>query len=132
MPTPSDPFYRMQDVERVTGLKKSTLYLMIKRGDFPKAMQLSKRCVAWPRSVIDAWTTSRTVVDMNVPKSPSAFAKAPSASPPGRLHLATQLLAAVIGRLDEVGGHSANRQCAAIAVDLLEALETELQSRAAA
>jgi len=45
-----DRFLRLAEVESVTGLKKSTIYLLMKRGEFPKCVQLTARCVAWPES----------------------------------------------------------------------------------
>lgn len=45
-----DRFLRLAEVESVTGLKKSTIYLLMKRGEFPKCVQLTPRCVAWPES----------------------------------------------------------------------------------
>lgn len=45
-----DRFLRLAEVESTTGLKKSTIYLLMKRGEFPKCVQLTPRCVAWPES----------------------------------------------------------------------------------
>lgn len=45
-----DRFLRLAEVESVTGLKKSTIYLLMKRGEFPRCVQLTPRCVAWPES----------------------------------------------------------------------------------
>lgn len=49
-----------------------------------------------------------------------------------RLGNAAPILAGIVSRLDEVGGHSANKVNAEVAVDLLEALESELERRKAA
>jgi prophage regulatory protein len=54
-----DRFLRLPDVEQATGLKKSTIYLMIRRGDFPKPIALTPRCVAWPESVVLQWIQDR-------------------------------------------------------------------------
>jgi len=45
-----DRLLRLPDVEAATGLKKSTIYLLMKRGEFPRCVQLTARCVAWPES----------------------------------------------------------------------------------
>jgi len=45
-----DRLLRMPDVEIATGLKKSTIYLLMKRGEFPRCVQITARCVAWPES----------------------------------------------------------------------------------
>jgi len=45
-----DRLLRLPDVEAATGLKKSTIYLLMKRGEFPRCVQVTPRCVAWPES----------------------------------------------------------------------------------
>lgn len=51
-----DRLLRLPEVEAITGLKKSTIYLLMKRRSntgmpvFPQCVQLTKRCVAWPES----------------------------------------------------------------------------------
>lgn len=45
-----DRLLRLPEVEAATGLKKSTLYMLMKRGEFPRCVQLTARCVAWPES----------------------------------------------------------------------------------
>lgn len=47
-----DRLLRMPDVETTTGLKKSTIYLLMKRGEFPRCVQITTRCVAWPESQV--------------------------------------------------------------------------------
>jgi prophage regulatory protein len=41
------------------GYSHSQLYLLIKRGEFPKPVSLGGRAVAWRESDIDAWIESR-------------------------------------------------------------------------
>lgn len=45
-----DRFMRLAEVEIAVGLKKSTIYLLMKRGQFPRSVQITPRCVAWPES----------------------------------------------------------------------------------
>lgn len=45
-----DRFMRLPEVEVATGLKKSTIYVLMKRGEFPHSVQITPRCVAWPES----------------------------------------------------------------------------------
>jgi prophage regulatory protein len=47
-----DRLLRLPEVESSTGLKKSTIYLLMKRGKFPRCVQLTARCVAWPESQV--------------------------------------------------------------------------------
>ncbi|MBU3261729.1 AlpA family transcriptional regulator [Roseovarius sp. PS-C2] len=51
---------RRPDVERITGLSRSTLYAMMAEGEFPKPIKLGKRAVGWRESDIAAWLESRT------------------------------------------------------------------------
>jgi prophage regulatory protein len=52
-------FLRIQEVQQRTGLKKSTLYLYIKQGRFPKPVPVTDRLVAWPESEVQAWIEAR-------------------------------------------------------------------------
>jgi prophage regulatory protein len=50
---------RRKDVERITGLPRSTLYHKIDKGEFPKPIPLSARAVGWLESEINAWIKTR-------------------------------------------------------------------------
>lgn len=54
-----DRLLRLPDVETATGLKKSTVYLLMKRGEFPRCVQVTPRCVAWPESAVLQWVQDR-------------------------------------------------------------------------
>ena len=56
---PRDHFLRLPAVEAATGLKKSTIYLLQKRGEFPPCVQITPRCVAWPASKVYQWVQQR-------------------------------------------------------------------------
>lgn len=45
-----DRLLRLPEVESVTGLKKSTIYVLMKRSEFPRCVQVTPRCVAWAES----------------------------------------------------------------------------------
>ena len=51
----TENFLRRPDVERRTGLARSTLYDKMETGEFPKPVRLSGRCVAWLESEVIAW-----------------------------------------------------------------------------
>ena len=55
----AETILRTADVLDITGLPRSTMYLMVKNGIFPKPIKLSPRNVGWLRSEIDAWIQSR-------------------------------------------------------------------------
>ncbi len=51
---------RRRQVENRTGLSRSTLYLRISQGTFPRPINLGGgRAVGWIESEIDAWLKSR-------------------------------------------------------------------------
>jgi prophage regulatory protein len=54
-----DRLLRLPDVESATGLKKSTIYLLMKRGEFVRCVQITPRCVAWPESEVLQWVQQR-------------------------------------------------------------------------
>ena len=50
---------RLREVMHVVGLKKSTIYNMIKQGTFPKPIKISSRAVAWLEDTIMTWINMR-------------------------------------------------------------------------
>ena len=46
---------RRKQVENRTGLSRSTIYLRIQEGSFPKQIRLGTRAVGWLEHEIDAW-----------------------------------------------------------------------------
>lgn len=50
---------RRRDVEAVTGLSRSAIYLAMSRGAFPTPVRLGPRAVAWRSSQIQAWIAAR-------------------------------------------------------------------------
>jgi len=50
---------RLPAVKARTGLSRSTIYLRISEGNFPKPVSLGKRAVGWLESEVDDWLTSQ-------------------------------------------------------------------------
>jgi prophage regulatory protein len=50
-----DRHYRRKDVETITGLSRSSLYLLMSRGEFPRPVKITGKAVAWPESAISEW-----------------------------------------------------------------------------
>jgi prophage regulatory protein len=50
---------RLPEVRSRTGLSRSTLYLRMSQGCFPKPVSLGGRTVGWVESEIDAWIEQR-------------------------------------------------------------------------
>ena len=50
---------KRNDVEAMTTLSRSSIYLMMDKGTFPKQIQLSERSVGWIESEVQDWLQSR-------------------------------------------------------------------------
>lgn len=55
----TDTLLRRPQVEARTGISRSTIYLWMDKGDFPRPVKLGTRLVAWRESDIIAWLDSR-------------------------------------------------------------------------
>jgi len=55
-------FMRLPAVKLATGLSKSSLYSLIRSGDFPTPIQLGPRMVAWVKEEVQAWAAERVRV----------------------------------------------------------------------
>jgi prophage regulatory protein len=55
----TDTFLRLDEVTRITGVPRSTIYDLIKRGQFPEQIKLSERMVAWSAAEIASWQQDR-------------------------------------------------------------------------
>ena len=51
--------FRLSQVQKISGLKKSAIYLKIKEGTFPKPVRLGSKAVAWRSDELSAWVESR-------------------------------------------------------------------------
>lgn len=60
---------RRKQVEALTGLSRSSIYEAIKRGDFPKPIQLTERTVAWTASSVNDWIANRIAASTNAQES---------------------------------------------------------------
>lgn len=52
-------YLRLKDVERISGLSRSSIYRLEKIGQFPQRVKLTERCSAWHASEISEWANSR-------------------------------------------------------------------------
>lgn len=50
---------RRREVERLTGMPRSTIYREVARGAFPAPVQLSGRSVAWSAREVFCWIDSK-------------------------------------------------------------------------
>ena len=47
------------EVEAVTGLSRSTIYLKMEKNEFPRQIQLSTRSVGWLEHEVQEWLQNR-------------------------------------------------------------------------
>lgn len=55
----NDRLLRLADVRAATGLSRSTIYKLMRAGDFPQSVQLTPKLVAWWESEVTAWWQNR-------------------------------------------------------------------------
>jgi len=55
MPNEKVRILRRPQVEERTGLSRSTLYLRMKSGKFPRPVNLGGRAVGWLESKVESW-----------------------------------------------------------------------------
>ncbi|WP_217901310.1 AlpA family transcriptional regulator [Rhodoferax sp. TH121] len=58
---PRDRILRLPDVERITGLKKSTIYALAKdkESNFPRQIHIHRRLTGWSEAAVLTWVQSR-------------------------------------------------------------------------
>ena len=61
---------RLPAVRARTGLARSTIYLRIAQGDFPKPVALGERAVGWIEAEVDAWLRERIDASRSEPEPP--------------------------------------------------------------
>jgi prophage regulatory protein len=52
-------FLRLPDVEHAAGIKKSTVYQLVREGKFPAPIRLTRRCSVWTESAVLNWVNER-------------------------------------------------------------------------
>lgn len=50
---------RLKEVQEMVGLCRTTVLVMVKRGDFPKPIKITARAVAWVEHEVESWIESR-------------------------------------------------------------------------
>jgi prophage regulatory protein len=50
---------REREVKQVTGLSRVTRWRLERKGEFPKRLQLTERCVGWSEDEVQAWLKER-------------------------------------------------------------------------
>ena len=60
-----DKFLKIRAVMALTGLSRSTIYLKIKSGEFPKPIKQGSHAIAFLESEVDAWMQERVAASRN-------------------------------------------------------------------
>ena len=55
----NDRFIRIPEVISLTGYKRAMIYVMMKRGEFPKQRRIGPGCVVWLESEVRGWMSDR-------------------------------------------------------------------------
>ena len=50
---------RMAEVTRTVGLSRATIYRLMDKGKFPRAVTLTGSAVAWVQTEVEAWIAAR-------------------------------------------------------------------------
>jgi len=59
---PPKAAFRMNELTEITGLGRSTIYVMVGEGRFPKPRKLGTRAVGWLAEDVFLWLSEREVV----------------------------------------------------------------------
>ena len=52
-------FLRLPEVQARTGLSRSTIYVRVEQGTFPRPVSLGSRAVGWIEAEVEAWMRQR-------------------------------------------------------------------------
>lgn len=66
-------FLRIKEVLHRTGMGKSTLYYLEKKGEFPKRFLITPRCAVWDEDQVDKWMEARILQPVQPATLPSVF-----------------------------------------------------------
>ncbi len=55
----ADRLLTRAEVERRTGLARTSVYRLMREGAFPEPLRVGRTAVRWPASEIEAWISSR-------------------------------------------------------------------------
>jgi prophage regulatory protein len=57
--------HRLPAVCALTGLRKSSIYAMVREGSFPAPVRISRRAVAWRHDELMHWVDSRRATNLS-------------------------------------------------------------------
>jgi prophage regulatory protein len=53
-----DRILRVPEVQSFTGVSRSALYSMLRRGEFPRPVKIGDRAIGWRQTDLEAWIES--------------------------------------------------------------------------
>lgn len=56
---PRDRLLRLPEVVSITGISKSTIYELMRKGQFPRHVKINRRMTAWTESAVLQWVQDR-------------------------------------------------------------------------
>ena len=56
---------RRKQVQAITGLSRSSIYLMIQRGTFPRPVLIGSRSVAWSSQAVHNWIAAKLAQEVH-------------------------------------------------------------------
>ena len=68
---PPTRFLRLPEVQARTGLSRSTIYVRLDQGRFPRPVSLGSRAVGWIESELDEWIRERIAASRGEGRSAS-------------------------------------------------------------
>ncbi|WP_161124301.1 helix-turn-helix transcriptional regulator [Malikia spinosa] len=57
--TPRDRLLRLPEVESITGMKKTSIYALMREGKFPQRICISRRMSAWSEVAVLQWVQTK-------------------------------------------------------------------------
>ena len=54
-----DRLLRIEEVMKIVSLKRSSIYKLVRQGEFPRQVQVTSRIVGWPESAVLQWVQDR-------------------------------------------------------------------------
>ena len=61
-----------QQVEKILGIRRSTIYKLMRQGKLPTPITISRGCVRWKKSELEDWINSRPKATGEVDQSKAA------------------------------------------------------------
>ena len=59
-------FMRLPEVCKAVGVGQSTVWELVRHGEFPLPIKVTSRCTAWRSDEVEAWMASRNRVEIRM------------------------------------------------------------------